>query len=298
MNFKNFVSSLLSIFSKDTVIEDIRLTRGDLEKLQSSYNFAADLAKNWKFKDKTITSMVGQFKSSVSGPDNGNPIVHISKNLKHVLKNLDTVEKLVQANMTNQLSATGVTYKQAALLQYVNACYLVAKYGRKWLNMIFVYEAAAAGDPNTVVEESITRAERNWLEKTFPDFLIAYKAATGDQEKVLTKLNEVPEMTVAESSESNVASTVGASKLDPFHTGLIATKANPIYFVRMVIAEWQVARFHEAKEELSQIELRLQYLKDLQANRQNAKLEKRIRESESRLHELQAQTAEFQESLQ
>lgn len=299
MSIKNFVSSLLSIFNKDTVIEDIRITRGDLEKVQSSYNFAADLASNWKFKDPTIKSMVTQFKSNVSGPDNGNPIVHISKNLKFALKNLDTVEKLVQANMANQLSSAGVTYKQAALLQYVNACFLVTKYSRKWLNMIFTYEAAAygpQGEEATPVEESITKAERNWLDKTFPDFLIAYKAVIGDHQKVLQKLNEVPEMTVEESDEKSVAATVGSAKLDPFHTGIIATKANPIYFVRMVVAEWQVARFHEAKEELSQIELRLQFLKDLQQNRNNAKLEKRIRESESRLQDLQAQIAEFQES--
>jgi hypothetical protein len=224
--------------------------------------------------------------------------VHISKNLKFALKNLDTVEKLVQANMTNQLSSAGVTYKQAALLQYVNACFLVSKYARKWLNMIFVYESAEAqGKDATPVEESITKAERAWLDRTFGDFLVAYKAVIGDHQKVLSKLNEVPELTVAESDEKSVATTVGSAKLDPFHTAIIATKANPIYFVRMVIAEWQVARFHEAKEEISQIELRLQLFKDIQQNRTNAKLEQRIRQSESRLQDLQAQVAEFQESV-
>lgn len=296
MNFKNFVSALLSVFNKDTVLEDIRLTRGDLEKLQTTYNFAADLAKNWKFEDPTIKDMVKEFKSAISGPDNGNPIVHIANHLKLVQKNLNIAEQLVQANMSGQMSALGVTYKQAAVLQYVNAIYLVSKYSRKWLNMIFTYEAAQYPDSGTVIEESITKAERKWLENTFRDFLTAYKAVIGDHEKTLQKLNEVPETTVTDSSESNVAATVGASKLDPFHTGFIATKANPIYFIRMVIAEWQVARYNEAKEELRLIELRLQLMKELQQKRPNAKLEKLIQQTESRVQDMQAKMAELEDA--
>lgn len=296
MKFKEFVSSLLSMFNKDSVIEDIRITRGELEKLQTSYNFAADLARNWKFKDKTIAGMVTDFKRNTSGPDNGNPVVHIANNLKHVIANLEIAEKLVVANLSGQVSATGLTYKQAAVLQYLNAIFLVSKYSRKWLNMIFTYESAQYENSGTVIDESITRAERLWLEKTFPDFLSAYAAATGDSAKVLQKLNEVPEITVSDSNENALNTTVGISKLDPMKSGLIATKANPIYFVRMVIAEWQVARFNEAKEELRLIELRLQLLKELQQKRPNAKLELAIRQAESRVQDKQAELAKLEES--
>lgn len=294
MKFKDFVSKLVSIFNKDTIIEDIRVTRGELEKLQVSYSFAADLARNWKFKDKTIAEMVSEFKKSVSGPDNGNPITHISKHLKIVQENLNTAEQLVQANLAGQVSSVGLTYKQAAVLQYVNAIYLVSKYARKWLNMMFTYEAALYEDSGTVIEESITKAEREWLMASFPDFLVAYNSSIGDAATVLKKLNEVPEITVSESNESTLNSTVGIHKLDPMKSGLIATKYNPIYFVRMVIAEWQVARFNEAKEELRLIELRLQLMKELQAKRPNAKLEKAIQAAESRVQDMQAKVAELE----
>lgn len=296
MKFKEFVSSLLSIFNKDSIIEDIRITRGELEKLQTSYSFAADLARNWKFKDKTVTGMFADFKRNTHGPDNGQPIVHIAHNLKRVLANLDVAEKLVVANLSGQVSANGLTYKQAAVLQYINAIFLVSKYSRKWLNMIFTYESAQYENSGTVVEESLTRAERVWLEKTFPDFLSAYNSAIGDTDKVLQKLNEVPEITVSESNENALNSTVGISKLDPMKSGLIATKANPIFFIRMQIAEWQVARFNEAKEELRAIELRLQLLKELQQNRPNAKLELAIRQAESRMQDKQADVARLEEA--
>lgn len=296
MKFKEFVSSLLSIFNKDSVIEDIRITKGELEKLQTSYSFAADLARTWKFKDPTIASMVTQFKRATSGPDNGNPIVHISHNLKRVIANLEVAEKLVVANLNGQVSANGLSYKQAAVLQYVNAIFLVSKYSRKWLNMIFTYESAQYEQSGTTIEESITRAERLWLEKTFPDFLSAYVAVTGDSDKALQKLNEVPEITVSDSNENALNTTVGIGKLDPMKSGLIATKANPIYFVRMQIAEWQVARFNEAKEELRLIELRLQLMKELQAKRPNAKLELAIRQAESRVQDKQAELAKLEEA--
>ena len=294
MKFKDFVSKLVSIFNKDTVIEDIRITRGELEKLQQSYSFAADLARTWKFKDKTIQGMVAEFKKNISGPDNGNPIVHIAHHLKIVQQNLNTAEQLVQANLAGQVSSVGLTYKQAAVLQYVNGIYLVSKYARKWLNMIFTYESAQYEDSGTVIEESITKAEREWLEKTFSDFLVAYAAAIGDSATVLKKLNEVPEITVSESNENTLNTTVGINKLDPLKSGLIATKMNPIYFVRMVIAEWQVARYNEAKEELRLIELRLQLMKELQAKRPNAKLEKAIAQTESRVQDMQARVAELE----
>ena len=294
-NFKAFVSSLVSIFNKDTVIEDIRVTRGELDKLQVTYNFAADLARTWKFKDDTIKSMVAQFKSSVSGPDNGNPIVHIARNIKIIQENLNTAEKLIQANMNGQMSAAGMTYKQAALLQYVNAIYLVSKYSRKWLNMIFTYESSHYEDSGTIIEESITKAERKWLENTFRDFLIAYKAATGDSAKTLAKLNEIPEINVSEGDDKTLGSTIGLGKLDPLQTGIIATKMNPIYFTRMIIAEWQVARFNEAKEELRLIELRLQLMRELEKKRPDAKLEKTIQQTESRVQAMQAALAELGE---
>lgn len=294
MKFKDFVSKLLAIFNKDTIIEDIRVTRGELDKLQASYNYAADLARNWKFKDETIVGMVAEFKKNISGPDNGNPIVHIARHLKVVQENLNTAEKLVQANMAGQVSSMGLTYKQAAVLQYVNAIYLVSKYSRKWLNMIFVYESARYEECDTVIEDSITRAERKWLEETFGDFLSAYGTAIADVATVMKKLNEVPEITVSESNENALNSTVGINKLDPMKSGLIATKANPIYFVRMVIAEWQVARYNEAKEELRLIELRLQLMKELQAKRPNAKLEKTIAQTESRVQAMQATVAELE----
>lgn len=294
MKFKDFVSKLVAIFNKDTIIEDIRITRGELEKLQASYSFAADLARSWKFKDETISGMVSDFKRSVSGPDNGNPIVHIAHHLKTVQENLNTAEKLVQANLSGQVSSLGLTYKQAAVLQYVNAIYLVSKYGRKWLNMIFVYESARYEESGTVIEDSITKDERKWLEETFSDFLVAYGTAIGDVATVMKKLNEVPEITVSESNENNLNSTVGLNKLDPMKAGIIATKANPIYFVRMVIAEWQVARFNESKEELRLIELRLQLMKELQAKRPNAKLEKTIAQCESRVQAMQATVAELE----
>lgn len=294
MKFKDFVSKLVSIFNKDTVIEDIRITRGELEKLQQSYNFAADLARSWKFTDKTISEMVKEFKKNISGPDNGNPIVHIAAHIAIIQKNLNIAEQLVQANLNNQVSSIGLTYKQAAVLQYVNAIYLVSKYSRKWLNMIFTYESAQYEDSGTVIEDSITKAERAWLENTFKDFLSAYASVIGDPKVILQKLNEIPEITVSESNENTLNSTVGLHKLDPMRSGLIATKANPIYFVRMVIAEWQVARFNEAKEELRLIELRLQLMKELQQKRPNAKLEKAIAQCESRVQAMQAKVIELE----
>ncbi len=294
MKAKEFVSKLLNIFSRDTVIEDLRFLRGDFDKLQASYNFAADLARNWKFKDKTNAQMVGRFRSTVNGSDNNNPIVHIANHIKVIQKNLTTIEQLVTSNLGGQIAASGLTYRQSVILQYLQGLSLVAKYSRKWLNYMFTLESAQYKDYSLAVEESFTKAEVAWMDRTFGDFLIAYKAAICDPAKTLKQIAEVPDVTINDSNEDNLISTAGLTKVDPFQMNLVATKMNPFYFVKMLIADWQVNNYNEAKEEYRQIEQRIQLYRELQSNRPNAKLEKSIQQSESRLQSLQAIIAEME----
>jgi hypothetical protein len=292
MKIKDLLSHLLPTFGKDTLLEDIRVTRGSLEQLEELYGDAADELKGWKFKSSEVKSMVSTFKSMVGGGDN--PIVNIAKGLKTVLKNLDTCETLAASILNGQVAAKGMTYKQAILVQYCDAVFLVEKYARKWLNFVLVMESAEYKENGLPIDESIPKPELEWLKKTFVDFCVAYKAASEQPEKVTKDLESVPEIDVDSSDAKALAHTRGPGLTDPFKLGFIATKANPIYFVRMVIAEWQVKRYKESREELSALQLRLLYLKRLEEGRADAATEQRIRYLESRIQTLSADLADME----
>lgn len=294
MKIKDLLSSLLPTFGKDTLLEDIRITRGSLEQLQELYDTASDELKGWKFKSSEVKANVSTFKSMVGGSDASNPIVNIAKHLKVVLKNLDTCESIAAKILNGQVAAKGMTYKQAVLVQYCDAVFLVDRYARKWLNFVLVMESAEFKENGLSVSEAIPKPELEWLKKTFVDFCVAWKATTEQPEKVEKEMEAVPEIDVDSSDAKALAQTRGPGLTDPFKLGFIATKANPIYFVRMVIAEWQVKRYKESKEELSALQLRLLYLRRLEEGRPDAATEQRIRYLESRIQTLSADLADME----
>lgn len=291
MKITDWISSLLPSFSKDTLLEDIRLTRGQLDSLGDLYVSAADQLKNWKFKSEPIKKMNGTFKSMVGGT---NPIVEIHKAFPNIMKNLDTAENLAVSILNGTVAVKGMTYKQAVLVQYVDAFFLFERYARKWLNYVLVLESAEYKENGLPISDSIPKPEIAWLEKAFVDFCVAFNAVSGDQKKTMDELKEVPDIDVSSSDSKSLSAQLGPKATDPFKLGFIATKANPIYLVRMVIAEWQVKRYKESKEELSALELRLLYLKRLQEGRPDAATEKRIRTLESRIQDLSADLADME----
>ena len=71
---------------------------------------------------------------------------------------------------------------------------------------------------------------------------------------------------------------------------------NPIYHIRIRIAEWQAAKYQEAKEERSMVELRLLSLKELKSGKDNARLEQQIEYNQERLSKLTAKIGRMEEN--
>ncbi|MOA51277.1 hypothetical protein D3C78_1744100 [compost metagenome] len=101
-------------------------------------------------------------------------------------------------------------------------------------------------------------------------------------------------MVVAPDDVSTVEATVGATKTDPFHFGIIPVRLNPIYYVRMAIAEWQVNRYKAAVEEKRALEYRLLVLKD---GSKDAKIEQEIVYTEGRLQKLNKKLNDMEEGF-
>ena len=296
MAIENIIKFLLPSFGRDRIIEDIRITRGELADLIPMYEASAQTFKNWRFASQEVKDSIKVFSNMVGGRDATNPVLRIAADLPKILENLQVVEDLVLSRMGNSVAGKGLTYKQASLIKFVDAAFLVSKYARKYLNFIYVGETAAQANNGADLSDSIPPVEREWLNTKMVDFCNALLTATRTSNETRELLDDVPEIEVAASNASTLKATVGDRKLDPLKLGFVASNYNPIYFVRMLVAEWQVMRHKEAREELTMLQLRKLNLEKLKAGRQDAKLEAQIRVVESRIQDVSYRLAKMEQN--
>lgn len=295
----SFVKSLLPSIKKDTIIEDIRTVRGELkDTVCPVYEQGAQLMKNWKFKSAEVQAVLRVFSDLCKS--SGNIVVSIDKNLPTVLENLEEVEAYIDRVYSDTVAAAGVTYLKAQLLQYVEAAGFFASYGRRLLNFIYVYETApfvkeedANYDP---VKAALSPAEMEYVETNIHNFCAVYNALTNPSADLRKRLAEIPDIVVTDDNAHTLVHTVGEKKLDPGLFGFIPVSFNPIYHVRMAIAEWQIGRYKQSETELQMLQMRALNLEQLIKNQPNAALQKRLEETRDRVEDTRAYLRKMEEA--
>lgn len=282
MKFDEFIKKLLPVFGRDRLSEDIRITRGELTDLIPVYTDAAKFFKNWKYKSEEVISLNAAIRAP-AGPKASNPVVLIAELLPQVLDSLVRVEEMIATNLASNVSGKGLTYKQASIIQFIDVVTLISKYARKYLNYVYVYESAQFKESGLEPRDSIPPAETRWIEERAHDFGVALTIAQREPQAVVEAITAIPEIEVANSDFQSLTRTIGPTSLDPLKFGFVAARTNPIYFLRMIVAEYQVARHKEMREELSVLQLRKINLEKLKAGRADANLEKQIVVVESRI---------------
>jgi hypothetical protein len=132
------------------------------------------------------------------------------------------------------------------------------------------------------------------LEKGRDAFLVSLNAALTNEREIKDKLEDIPNVIVSPETVEVTQRTVGLTKTDPFQAGLIPFVINPIYHVRMRIAEWQVRRYELAKEEMVAAELKLLMLKESRSGKKDAGLERKIEVYDDRVQKLRRKILEME----
>lgn len=291
--FTQFISNLLPTFKRSRVLTDILKTREELLQLQPIYKEAAIIFSNWKYKSEEVKSKNEVFKSKVGGRDSDNPIVHMSRSIPTMLDNLDQVGKLAEEYLSDTVVSSSLTYKQTVLLRYIDGAFLVAKYMRMYVLLVTTYESAQYKETSIDPNESFVEADRKWMTKVTTDFCNAYLALTGESGKTVQKIREIPDIEVGKSSANLVMSTQ-STRVDPLNLRFIATNANPAYFFKMMMAEWEHKRHLANKNEVALLELRLLQMQKLQKGQPDARLEQQIKYLENRIQKLHAEIEEVE----
>ena len=302
MQALKFLKSLLPNFAKQTVLEDIRITRLVLMTVTvPAYEDSMRLFGNRKFANESLKKDWEVYKRNVKGANGANTIAAIEKALKPMLSTLDLIEKLVEKDYSDDIEGAGVTYYKAAVLQMLESISFAGDFASKYLNYALVIESIELGadeDGESLVDQlgaSIVPAEVRFLRERFVDFCTVMDTLSKPTDKIKIDLDAIADVTITEAGDKIVTHSVGSAKLDPFRHGFVPLFMNPIYHVRMKVAEYQHYRYESAKEEKSMLELRKLKMERMQAGKKDPALDKQIEYIQKRIDDLAIQQRKVEE---
>lgn len=288
MSLFKFLNNLLPITDKADLLSDISAIIRELEDASvPMYKDAIPLVKKMSLDAvpqlKTINDIYGKV---VKQTKTNSLVPYVHECLTECVLNLKLIKERVDRDMADHLSNKAVTYKTATVLRFIEASKLVTTYSRSLLNLIYTANINALESNPTDLSGTIAPAEMEYLVSNSVDFFAACKVVSNDHSTTLTKLDDIPEITVTDSNEETMRHTLGVTKLDPFGVGFIAVRWNPFYYIGRWWMEVQAERYCEAKEELERAGLKNIQLHRRAEGKRDAYLEKQIAISDERCAKL------------
>lgn len=291
----NYLKSLLPSFTRVTALEDCRMTRLEITTVtHPAYESALRLFSSRKFESPELLADFEVFKRQVRGPSAPNTIVAIERSFKNLVTILDKIEEIINTNYGEEIAGAGMTYYKTAVLQMLETVGFASKYARRYLNYVLVVETSYMEDPQgealaNDLGAAIVPAEVRYLKENFITFCSVMSNLIKPVATLESQLQQIPDVVITDDNSKTLPHTAGESKIDPFSHGFIPVFLNPIYHVRMRVAEWQVDRLNNAKEEKKLLELRKLKMERAASGKKDASLDKQIDYIQGRIENLDAE---------
>lgn len=301
MKILAFVSALLPSIEKSKITEDLRITISELDNVVvQNYQAASDHFRSNKLKSSINKDNSDAFYQNFDlqhGSKQTSFIAEIYKRLPAVKSNaeyiLEQVEELLEHDIINE----GLTVKKALFVRAAESVSFISRFSVDLLNSVYVNEAVEA---NAELEESLRLSPAsikfvNAHLTKFARLISDYGIPTPDFRKILT---EVPEVMLNSKTANAVAGIYKEQDIDPFASSqMVGFTYNPIYHVRLMVAEWQASRYKSNKDKKKMLELRLLHLKLIQSKKNDPKIEQEITYIQSRVDKIERYLREVEESL-
>ncbi len=296
MKILTFLSSLLPSFNKSRLREDLSTTREELKNatlpaFKSDMSYGADKRK-WASDE--VKAFQQAFDQRVKTKHRGNAIKVTSEILTILDKNLPSIEKMVDEYYADDVTRDAMTFFGANLIQFLEMMSFMTRYSRRMLYWVITAEAAKF-DADYVGDTHLSPGEVAWLLKNRDTFFHACNMMALEEREMQKAFSQIPDIVATKDNVEMVASNVGFARTDPFEMNFVASWVNPIYYVRLAIAEWQVSRYKAAQEERKAVELRLLQLKAIDEGKRPANLAQQLEYHSGRLKKLEADIAEMED---
>lgn len=296
MRLSDFISSILLRLRKDEVLEDLRITAGELERVVlPAYIDANKYFKSGKFESPEGQEAVKVFyRNYKANRANKNLVVEIHDRLPALLKNLQFVSDENDDLLERDILKDGLTAKKAVLLRAAEQLSFISRYSVDFLNYLLVCETLSKGGQ---AERSAPLVEKKLVDNVvnFARLLSVYGQ---EPDEFKEAFDSIPDVIVNEKTYSALAAVYSAGKLDPMETLVMSGfEANPIYHIRLVVAEWQADRYKVYKDKKRMLELRLLQLKMMDDKNPDPKVEREIEYIQNRIEGLEFKMAKMEKSV-
>lgn len=280
-----FLQSLLPAFDKSRILDNLdaietSLQSNTLPPLKTIAETVGDRA----FKDAWTKGFNTAFldKVKLKGRMRGNAYVVMHQIMETVNGNIPKIRQLTEKYFADDVLRESMTIVRANLLQYIETVDFAVRMTNRLLILTMDLEEAVALNKKL----DIPRAEFVWIESRLDAYYSAMLMLAGSTAEVEDRFKKMPDMVINESNAANVSAVVSDAETDPFRFGFIGVKYNPIYHIRIAVAEYQVKRYNLAKEERQILELKLMRLRQLDDGQADAKLQQQIEYTAMRIEGL------------
>lgn len=287
MKLQAYLGSLLPGFTKERMVEDIGTAREELrDSTIEPLRAITRLYGKYKWESEWVRELDESFEKEVKIRYTGNFLNGMLDVMETIDDNIDTVEQLVETQYADDVMRDAMTVLRVNLLQYIEVMTFAIQYTRRLLVAVMAIEVSAVNgnDPESLPK----KGDMDWLEQRRSSYFVALQILSDKKENIQKTFSEMPNVAINKDSVDTTQAVIGHANTDPMGFCLIPLVLNPIYHVRMAIAEWQAARFKAAEEEKRMLEFRLLQLKLAKEGKgkKDAKLEQNIEHTQIRLDKL------------
>lgn len=298
MKIIDYFRSLLPNFEKNRVTEDARVTYSSLENSSiQSYKEAEKTFTSFTFKSKKVKDLIVVF-NRITGTSKGNIVISISRLLNKLLEQQESVRERIESVFEDTVLTDGMGCLKGNLIRVLEVTAFISDYSTRLLNYIIIHETAEVTGDDNYVKDHIVPAEEKYIQDNFVNFCTFLKYLAIDKDKFVKTLDTIPDVLLNKDNAGVIGGTYGESKLDPLMIcGFGPTVSNPIYKIRLVVAEWQLEVYKERQELKKVLELRLLNLNLQMETTPNAQVEREIEVTQGRVDKLTYHLRKMEEAV-
>lgn len=299
MKIIDYFRSLLPNFEKNRVTEDARVTYSSLENSSiQSYKEAEKTFTSFTFKSKKVKELIVVFNRITGTAGKNNIVISISRLLNKLLEQQESVRERIENVFEDTVLTDGMGCLKGNLIRVLEVTAFISDYSTRLLNYIIINETAEVTGDENYVKDNIVPAEEKYIQDNFVNFCTFLKYLAIDKEKFVKTLDTIPDVLLNKDNAGVIGGTYGESKLDPLLIcGFGPTVSNPIYKIRLVVAEWQLETYKERQELKKVLELRLLNLNLQLETTPNAQVEREIEVTQARVDKLTYHLRKMEEAV-
>lgn len=294
MQFADHIKSLLASFDKDSVIEDIDMVSEELKSnVLPIYKTAKDKFKTHAFQAISVKTFETKLTKFMKFKYKDNFINAIYESLLGCESVLGVLRNYAVTGFNDNITTQALNLRNLNVLQFVEIIGFIVRYARRFLNNVLIMETNALRKQDEF--KDISKAELNYLQQGIEPFAKSLNLVHRKPTEYSRLFDEIPEVLVTSDTTDATVAMVGAHVADPLEMRFIPPVFNPIYHVRMAIADWQASRYKEAEEEMRVVQLRIYQLEKLKNGEEDPKLEQQIEYNHDRLRKLTMKVEKLRE---